>query len=71
MNTSTQVVIFSSGEQKKAISQLASALKQYGAECTLWTNLFTRQNEEQKYALLPSLLKKIPTFDFAIILATS
>ena len=70
MNTSTQVVIFSSGEQKKAISQLASALKQYGAECTLWTNLFTRQNEEQKYALLPSLLKKIPTFDFAIILAT-
>lgn len=33
-------------------------------------NLFTRQNEEQKYALLPSLLKKIPTFDFAIILAT-
>lgn len=66
----TQVVIFSSGEQKTAISRLASALEQCGFECTLWTKLFTRQNEELKYALLPSLLKKIPTFDFAIILAT-
>lgn len=70
MNPNTQVVIFSSGEQKNAISRLASALEQCGFECTLWTNLFTRQNEDQKYALLPSLLKKIPTFDFAIILAT-
>lgn len=70
MNSSTQVVIFSSGEQKEAISQLASVLNQDNCQCTLWTELFTRQDEDQKYALLPALLKKIPTFDFAIILAT-
>lgn len=70
MNPNTQIVIFSSGEQKEAIANLASVLNQNNCQCTLWTELFTRQDEEQKFALLPALLKKIPTFDFAIILAT-
>lgn len=70
MNSNTQIVIFSSGNQKETIAHLAFVLNQYNCQCTLWTELFTRQDEGQKYALLPALLKKIPTFDFAIILAT-
>lgn len=70
MNPKPQIVIFSSGEQKETITRLASVLSQYNCECTLWTELFTRKNEDLKFALLPALLKKIPTFDFAIILAT-
>lgn len=70
MNPKTQIVIFSSGEQKETISRLASVLDQYNCLCTLWTELFTRKNEDLKFALLPALLKKVPTFDFAIILAT-
>lgn len=70
MKSRKQIVIFSSGEQKDTITQLANVLNQYDCQCTLWMELFTRQKEEDKFALLPALLKKIPTFDFAIILAT-
>lgn len=70
MKSRKQIVIFSSGEQKDTITQLANVLNQYDCQCTLWMELFTRQKEKDKFALLPALLKKIPTFDFAIILAT-
>lgn len=65
-----QVVIFSSGSQRNTISKLSEELEKKNCSCTLWTNLFTRQDDNSKFALLPTLLKKIPTFDFAIILAT-
>ena len=58
MNSNTQIVIFSSGNQKETIAHLAFVLNQYNCQCTLWTELFTRQDEGQKYALLPALLKK-------------
>ena len=67
---SAQVVIFSSGSQKNTILKLSEELEKMNFDCTLWINLFTRQNVNSKFALLPTLLKKIPTFDFAIILAT-
>lgn len=67
---SAQVVIFSSGSQRNTILKLSEELEKKNCNCTLWTNLFTRQNDNSKFALLPTLLKKIPTFDFAIILAT-
>lgn len=70
MGTNTHVVIFSSGNQYSTILQLSRKLESSKCKCTLWTDLFTRQNEDNKFALLPTLLKKIPTFDFAIILAT-
>lgn len=65
-----QVVIFSSGSQRNTIIKLSEELERKNCKCMLWTNLFTRQDDNSKFALLPTLLKKIPTFDFAIILAT-
>ena len=69
-NKKNNIVIFSSGDQRQTITKLSEKLECNMCKCTLWTNLFTRKNNNVKYALLPTLLKKIPTFDFAIILAT-
>ena len=69
-NKKINIVIFSSGNQQETISKLANKLESKSCNCILWTDLFTRKNNDAKYALLPILLKKIPTFDFAIILAT-
>lgn len=55
---SAQVVIFSSGSQRNTILKLSEELGKKNCNCTLWTNLFTRQNDNSKFALLPTLLKK-------------
>lgn len=63
-----QVVIFSSGNQRNTIFKLSDELGKKNCKCTLWIDLFTRKDNNAKFALLPTLLKKIPTFDFAIYL---
>lgn len=62
------IVIFSSGSQKEIAQKIGLSLSQYGMTSTVWCDLFTRKDQSANFALLPSLLKKIPTFDFAIIL---
>lgn len=56
---SAQVVIFSSGSQRNTILKLSEELEKKNCNCTLWTNLFTRQNDNSKFALLPTLSLRI------------
>lgn len=65
---SVDIVIFSSGAQKRFAQKIGSSLDQFGFTSTIWCDLFTRKDKSANFALLPTLLKKIPTFDFAIIL---
>ncbi len=66
----TSIVIFSSGNQEIMSEELSILLSNKGYECSWWRNIFSiRENSESNaYALMPTLLKKIPTFDFAVII---
>lgn len=66
----TNIVLFSSGvsEKRGLLRWLASELEAKGCNCFCWKDLFRHSNDPNSIALLPMLIKKIPTFDFAILL---
>lgn len=66
------VIIFSAGKsiENGNLNIVKSFLTpEKGYNCCDWTELFTNANNPDLIALLPMLIKKIPTFDFAIILS--
>ena len=64
------IVIFSSGvsEKEGILNNLINALDARGYNCFCWRDLFQNANTKNSIALLPMLIKKIPTFDFAILI---
>lgn len=63
------VVLFSSGTsaEKGALRRVSEELEARGCNCFSWRDLF-RNAKNLHVALLPMLIKKIPTFDFAVLL---
>ena len=68
--TSQNIVIFSAGESERNgnLEKVKATLEGGGHQCFGWRELFQGANDESAIALLPTLLKKIPTFDFAVVL---
>lgn len=67
--TNNNIVIFSSGvsEQNGITEKIKNKLNQMGYNCMDWRGLFSFANNSDNIALLPMLIKKIPTFDFAVL----
>lgn len=63
------IILFSSGitERNGMLAALIQALEQRGYACSYWRDLFEGANDPRNIALLPTLIKKIPTFDYAIL----
>ena len=64
------IVIFSSGISEKSgtLDSVVNNLSRKGYNCFCWRDLFKDANNKDNIALLPMLIKKIPTFDFAILI---
>lgn len=64
------IILFSSGvSERNGILQYAKdMLTKQGYSCSYWRDLFRGANDSENIALLPMLIKKIPTFDFAILI---
>ena len=64
------VVLFSSGvsERQGILEHVKEALARIGYSCNCWRDLFSEANDVRNIALLPMLIKKIPTFDFAVLI---
>lgn len=67
---SQNIVLFSSGisERNGILIYVKQALENQGYTCSYWRELFKDANDVQNIALLPMLIKKIPTFDFALLI---
>lgn len=65
----TNVIIFSSGvsEKRGLVQWLKDELEKNDCNCFCWRDLFNNAKCQDHIALLPMLIKKIPTFDFAIL----
>lgn len=65
------VIIFSAGESIRngTVEYIQNKLGDRGILCFDWRSLFSHAHNMEQIALLPALLKKIPTFDFALIVA--
>ncbi|HHU53869.1 MAG TPA: nucleotide-binding protein [Clostridiaceae bacterium] len=63
------IILFSSGisEEKGILDSLVSTLEVKGYMCSYWRDLFSGANDSDNIAILPMLIKKIPTFDYAIL----
>ncbi len=68
--TNRNIVIFSSGisSQSGITPSIKDTLNQMGYNCVDWRGLFSSANDAGNIALLPMLIKKIPTFDFAVLI---
>lgn len=64
------IVLFSSGisERNGILKTLREKLEERGYVCSYWRDLFTNSYDLDNIALLPMLIKKIPTFDYAILI---
>ena len=64
------IIIFSSGvsESSGTLNTIIDKLENKGYNCFCWRDLFKDANNTDEIALLPILIKKIPTFDFAILI---
>lgn len=64
------IILFSAGESQENgnFGTVKQRLEAAGHRCHGWRELFETANDSENIALLPMLLKKVPTFDFAIIL---
>ncbi len=71
MRRKQNVIIFSAGESVRNgnVEYIKQQLKEKDIICSDWRELFEQAHDTEHIALLPSLSKKIPTFDFALILA--
>lgn len=65
------VIIFSAGESLRngKVHYIKAQLTKKNISCTVWNDLFNQANDQNHLALLPTLIKKIPTFDFALVIA--
>ena len=63
------IVIFSSGiSEKNGITEsIKNTLNKMDYNCMDWRGLFSSAKDSNNIALLPMLIKKIPTFDFAVL----
>ena len=66
----SNIVIFSSGlSEKNGITEsVKKHLNEKGYNCVDWRGLFANANDTENIALLPMLIKEIPTFDFAVLI---
>lgn len=64
------IVLFSSGvtEQNGILGFVKNELDILGYQCSYWRDLFADAKDSNNIALLPMLIKKIPTFDFAVLI---
>ena len=64
------IILFSSGvsEGNGILFAVRDAFEKLGYQCSYWRDLFRGANDPQNIALLPVLIKKIPTFDFAVLI---
>lgn len=64
------IVLFSSGisENNGILFAVKNELEKRGYNCCYWRDLFSNAHDASNIALLPMLLKKIPTFDFAVLI---
>lgn len=73
MRRKQNVIVFSAGEslRNKKVEYIQKQLTQRENDicCLDWQDLFRGANHADRIALLPALMKKIPTFDFALIFA--
>lgn len=71
MRRKQNVIIFSAGESVRNgnVDYIKTKLEEKGIMCFDWRSLFKQAHNSEQIALLPSLSKKIPTFDFALIVA--
>jgi len=69
-NRPQNIIVFSSGAAEKCgrLGKVMKKLSDHGHIPYNWRTLFANANDENNKALLPSLIKKIPTFDFAVII---
>lgn len=67
------IVIFSSGisEKNGTLDKVIKGLEAKGYDVFCWRDLFRDAHESTNIALLPMLIKKIPTFDFAVLIGES
>lgn len=65
------VILFSAGESvhNGKTEYIKQQLRRDGIHCMDWHELFRHAHNAEHLALLPSLVKKIPTFDFALVFA--
>lgn len=71
MRRKQNVIIFSAGESVRNgnVEYIKQQLQEKDIICSDWRALFSQAHDTTHIALLPSLAKKIPTFDFALIFA--
>ena len=64
------IIIFSAGKsvENGNLNTVKNFLTEKKYNCCDWHELFANAKDQKSIALLPMLIKKIPTFDFAIIL---
>ena len=64
------IVLFSSGVSEKngILDFVKNELDSLGYRCSYWRDLFANARDSNNIALLPMLIKKIPTFDFAVLI---
>lgn len=64
------LILFSSGvsEANGTLDIIKRKLQMKGYNCFCWRELFLGANDANNIALLPMLIKKIPTFDFAVMI---
>lgn len=65
------IIIFSAGETLRSglLDKICEQLESDQVHCVIYTELFAGARDQDNIALLPGLMKKIPTFDFAMIVA--
>ena len=73
MKRRQNIIIFSAGEsvRNRNVDYIKEQLQIRDIACFDYRSLFNQAHNLSKIALLPSLSKKIPTFDFALIIADS
>lgn len=71
MKRKQNVIIFSAGESVRngMVEYIKRKIEDSGICCYDWRDLFKDAHNSENIALLPNLSKKIPTFDFALIIA--
>ncbi|MBR3299305.1 MAG: nucleotide-binding protein [Clostridia bacterium] len=70
LNRVQNIVLFSSGisEENGILAYIKSELERAGYSCSYWRDLFSHAKDATNIALLPMLIKKIPSFDFAVLI---
>lgn len=71
MRRRQNVIIFSAGESVRngKVEYIKDKLEKNNIICMDWRDLFSSAHHSEQIALLPALSKKIPTFDFALVVA--